>query len=102
MNRIQFVHGGVQYDAAYPEGIPTTIMADFDNNDHFESDMIMFPGGHAKCERRCTVSVLLLCRDWRIATHRPPWSSFFRPTAGTRTCCWIRFWSTSTASLPLA
>ncbi|MBS1704614.1 MAG: MmgE/PrpD family protein [Armatimonadetes bacterium] len=42
MDRIDFQHGGPEYDAKYPEGIPTSIKVG-----NLNSGLIMFPAGHA-------------------------------------------------------
>ncbi len=48
MARIEFEHGGEEYDKRYPDGIPTSvIITDADDND-FDSGLIMYPAGHAR------------------------------------------------------
>ncbi len=48
MERIEFEHGGEDYDKRYPDGIPTSvIIADADDNE-FDSGLIMYPAGHAR------------------------------------------------------
>lgn len=48
MDRIEFSHGGSEYDAKYPEGIPTSVVITDDlGNDH-DSGLVMFPTGHAR------------------------------------------------------
>ncbi|MBL8086764.1 MAG: MmgE/PrpD family protein [Chthonomonas sp.] len=47
MDKIDFVHGGAEYDAKYPEGIPTSISIS-DGAQEFDSGFVMFPGGHAR------------------------------------------------------
>jgi 2-methylcitrate dehydratase len=44
---IEFIHGGKKYDDKYPEGIPTTLTIDCGGSQH-SSDLVMFPGGHAR------------------------------------------------------
>jgi len=47
MEKIEFQHGGPEYDARYPEGIPTSV--DLVLKDHTESSgLVMFPLGHAR------------------------------------------------------
>ena len=46
MTKINFVHGGEQYDKNYPEGIPTKLIIETDKK-KVDSGMVMFPGGHA-------------------------------------------------------
>jgi 2-methylcitrate dehydratase len=51
MDKIHFEHGGPEYDAKYPEGIPTSIQI-FGKGQApeqvLDSGLIMFPGGHSK------------------------------------------------------
>jgi len=49
MNKIEFVHGGKEYDDKYPEGIPTTVLISCENSaQNSDSGFVMFPGGHAR------------------------------------------------------
>lgn len=48
MDKIEFVHGGKEYDEKYPEGIPTSIQLQTVDGTNFDSGMILFPGGHSK------------------------------------------------------
>lgn len=47
MEKIQFVHGGEEYDRNYPDGIPTRVKI-FTANKEIDSSMVMYPGGHAR------------------------------------------------------
>ncbi|MFG0305286.1 MAG: MmgE/PrpD family protein [Phycisphaerales bacterium JB040] len=48
MEKIEFVHGGPEYDAKYPDGIPTSMtITDSDGTDH-GSGLVMYPAGHAR------------------------------------------------------
>lgn len=47
MALIGFEHGGPSYDSAYPEGIPTSVHLQTANG-KVETDMVMFPIGHAR------------------------------------------------------
>lgn len=48
MDKIEFKHGGAEYDAKYPDGIPTSVViTDADGTDH-DSGLVMYPGGHAR------------------------------------------------------
>ena len=47
MSRIRFVHGGAEYDAKYPDGIPTSIKVVSGAGDH-DSGLVMYPAGHAR------------------------------------------------------
>lgn len=48
MERIEFVHGGPEYDARYPDGIPTTIEIDHAATGWVSSGLVMYPEGHAR------------------------------------------------------
>ena len=48
MNRISFQHGGPEYDAKYPDGIPTTISIQHAELGELTSGLIMYPEGHAR------------------------------------------------------
>ncbi|CAI2364341.1 unnamed protein product [Moneuplotes crassus] len=48
MDKIQFHHGGEEYDSKYPEGIPSSIEIQTTDGNTVDSGFIMFPGGHAR------------------------------------------------------
>ena len=48
MDRITFVHGGPEYDARYPEGIPTSLRVTLTTGETLDSGLVMFPAGHAR------------------------------------------------------
>lgn len=48
MSKIEFVHGGPEYDAKYPEGIPTSVAIVDSRGRRRESGLVMFPAGHAR------------------------------------------------------
>lgn len=48
MGKMTFEHGGAEYDAKYPDGIPTSIRIKDDVGEVFDSGMVMYPGGHAR------------------------------------------------------
>lgn len=48
MDKIDFAHGGVEYDQKYPEGIPTSVEVRTKTGQIFDSGLVMFPGGHAR------------------------------------------------------
>jgi 2-methylcitrate dehydratase len=48
MEKIQFEHGGAEYDAKYPDGIPTSLIVTLENGDQLDSGFVMYPGGHAR------------------------------------------------------
>jgi len=47
ISKIQFEHGGPEYDKNYPKGIPTSIKIAAQGHE-LDSGMIMFPAGHAR------------------------------------------------------
>ena len=46
MTKIEFEHGGKEYDSQYPKGIPTSITIQT-NKGSFDSGLVLFPGGHS-------------------------------------------------------
>jgi len=48
MKKIQFEHGGKEYDDNYPKGIPTKLSINTKSGISTASDMVMFPSGHAR------------------------------------------------------
>lgn len=48
MGKMSFEHGGEEYDAKYPDGIPTSIVITDEQGETFDSGLIMYPGGHAR------------------------------------------------------
>jgi 2-methylcitrate dehydratase len=48
MKKITFEHGGPEYDKAYPEGIPTSVVITGADNQKHDSGFVMFPAGHAR------------------------------------------------------
>lgn len=48
MRLIDFRHGGPDYDARYPDGIPTTVELDHADLGNLSSGLIMYPEGHAR------------------------------------------------------
>jgi 2-methylcitrate dehydratase len=48
MAKIDFVHGGDEYDRRYPEGIPTSMIITDDKGAEHDSGLVMFPAGHAR------------------------------------------------------
>ncbi len=64
MDRIEFEHGGEEYDRRYPDGIPTSvIITDADGNE-FDSGLIMYPAGHARNQTADLYD--LLQTKWRM------------------------------------
>lgn len=48
MERIRFEHGGPEYDAKYPDGIPTRIVVRTRSGHSYDSGLVMYPAGHAR------------------------------------------------------
>jgi len=48
MERIDFRHGGLEYDAKYPDGIPTSLDIEHDDLGTLSSGLVMYPEGHAR------------------------------------------------------
>ncbi|REJ70559.1 MAG: hypothetical protein DWQ31_00490 [Planctomycetota bacterium] len=48
LSRIDFVHGGPEYDAKYPDGIPTTLEIEHRRLGRLSSELVMYPAGHAR------------------------------------------------------
>jgi 2-methylcitrate dehydratase len=47
MDKFTFEHGGPEYDAKYPDGIPTSIVITA-NGKSYDSGLVMYPAGHAR------------------------------------------------------
>jgi 2-methylcitrate dehydratase len=48
MGKVSFEHGGPEYDARYPDGIPTSMVITDDQGQTHDSGLVMYPGGHAR------------------------------------------------------
>src|SRR5262249_55117322 len=48
IDKIEFRHGGPEYDAKYPDGIPTTLEIDHAELGMQSSGLIMYPLGHSR------------------------------------------------------
>jgi 2-methylcitrate dehydratase len=48
MAKMEFAHGGPEYDKKYPEGIPTSVVITTEDGKSFDSGLVMYPSGHAK------------------------------------------------------
>lgn len=48
MERIDFKHGGDEYDRRYPDGIPTSVVITDDGGERLDSGLVMYPAGHAR------------------------------------------------------
>ena len=57
MGKIEFEHGGAEYDSQYPKGIPTSISIKT-NSGEFDSGFVLFPGGHSRNETVSLQSIM--------------------------------------------
>merc|ERR1712137_1299947 len=48
MAKISFSHGGPEYDARYPDGIPTSMDITLTSGEKISSGFLMYPPGHAR------------------------------------------------------
>lgn len=48
MDRIDFRHGGDEFDRKYPDGIPTTVDVEHAKHGKLTSGLVMYPEGHAR------------------------------------------------------
>ena len=48
MDRIEFTHGGQEYDDRYPDGIPTSVVIETTDGRTLDSGLVMYPSGHAR------------------------------------------------------
>jgi 2-methylcitrate dehydratase len=48
MQKIEFRHGGPEYDAKYPDGIPTSLVITDGAGASYDSGLVMYPAGHAR------------------------------------------------------
>lgn len=49
MEKINFKHGGPEFDAKYPDGIPTSLSIEHAKLGEIDSGLVMYPVGHARC-----------------------------------------------------
>jgi 2-methylcitrate dehydratase len=73
MEKMTFEHGGAEYDAKYPDGIPTSMQITDEQGQTFDSGLVMYPTGHA---RNTTADLKgLLAHKWErlgaLASDRP-------------------------------
>merc|ERR1719159_1159285 len=48
MQKVTFTHGGPEYDAKYPDGIPTSMDITMKGGKVMSSGLVMYPPGHAR------------------------------------------------------
>jgi 2-methylcitrate dehydratase len=66
MAKIDFCHGGPEYDAKYPDGIPTTLEIEHRTLGRLSSGLVMYPEGHAR-NTSGNLSALLQHKFQRLA-----------------------------------
>jgi 2-methylcitrate dehydratase len=66
IERIDFRHGGPEYDAKYPDGIPTSLDIEHDELGTLSSGLVMYPEGHAR-NRSGNLERLLTTKFKRLA-----------------------------------
>jgi 2-methylcitrate dehydratase len=49
MQRIHFSHGGSEYDARYPDGLPASVEIVHRDRGRHTSGLVLYPPGHARC-----------------------------------------------------
>lgn len=68
MDKIDFRHGGNEYDALYPNGIPTTLEIEHADLGTVSSGLVMYPVGHARGPKAELDS--LLAHKFELLTRR--------------------------------
>jgi 2-methylcitrate dehydratase len=58
MARIDFRHGGLEFDREYPDGIPTTVDVNHGTLGRLSSGLVMYPEGHARSTTANLASLL--------------------------------------------
>jgi len=71
MEKIEFVHGGKEYDDKYPEGIPTSIDIFTKKGAKCSSGFVMFPSGHAR-NTTCDLKKILAYKNKMLGTISLP------------------------------
>lgn len=64
---MEIVHGGADYDARYPEGIPTSVEIDHATLGRLGGGLVAFPLGHARSDAARTAAVVDLKFDRLVA-----------------------------------
>jgi 2-methylcitrate dehydratase len=67
IDRMVIEHGGRDYDARYPEGIPTSLVLDHAAFGRLESGLVEFPLGHARSNAAATAALVDLKFDRLVA-----------------------------------
>ncbi|MCB0826735.1 MAG: MmgE/PrpD family protein [Armatimonadetes bacterium] len=64
MDKIDFQHGGPDYDSKYPDGIPTSVKVKSSSGTEFDSGLVMYPAGHAR-NTTCDLKDIL-AHKWQL------------------------------------
>jgi 2-methylcitrate dehydratase len=67
ISRIVIEHGGAEYDALYPDGIPTSVTIEHATLGTSGGDLVRYPLGHARSDSGRTAAVLDLKFDRLVA-----------------------------------
>jgi len=67
IDRITIEHGGREYDALYPDGIPTSVEIDHDSLGLLGGELVRYPLGHARSDTDRTATVVALKFDRLVA-----------------------------------
>lgn len=67
IDRMEIVHGGREYDARYPEGIPTSVTLEHASLGTLGGALVEFPLGHARSDAAATAAVVDLKFDRLVA-----------------------------------
>ena len=65
MSKIEFEHGGPDYDAKYPDGIPTSVVIHMRGGEKLDSGLVMYPSGHAR-ERDSDLRAILENKFYKL------------------------------------
>lgn len=65
--KIAIVHGGPEYDARYPEGIPTRVEIEHPAHGRLDGGFVLFPQGHARSDAARTAALVDLKFDRLVA-----------------------------------
>jgi 2-methylcitrate dehydratase len=65
--KLEIVHGGPDYDARYPEGIPTRVEIDHAALGRLDGGLVLFPQGHARSDAARTAALVDLKFDRLVA-----------------------------------
>ena len=66
IDKIEIRHGGPEYDAKYPDGIPTSLSIDHAGLGRRQSGLVMYPAGHAR-NTTANLDYLLAVKFERLA-----------------------------------